>query len=79
MKKHFIPLRRRIEDAGFGQRELAEMIGVSQSTLSNRLGCLESNPEWRGSEIMAICKVVGIPRSEIGELFFPNASKEVSA
>ena len=49
------------------------------STLSKRLAGPEGKGEWRGSEILAICKAVGIPRREIGELFFPTVDKEVSA
>lgn len=77
MKKRYIPLRRRIEDAELSQTELAALAHIGISTLSKRLGGPAG--EWRGYEIERICKIVGIPKSQIGELFFPDLKDEVSA
>ncbi|MBS6136372.1 MAG: DUF739 family protein [Faecalibacterium prausnitzii] len=76
MRKKYISLRRRIEDAGYSQQELAEKVGMGVSTLSKRMGNCVGSGEWRSSEITAICKVVGIPREQIGEYFFPEVKKE---
>lgn len=75
MKKHYIPLRRRIEDAELSLKELAAQADIGESTLSIRLSRVPAN--WRACEVASICKVVGIPRSQIGDLFFPDVAEEV--
>lgn len=75
MKKPYLKLRRLIEDAGLSNKELAARTGMGESTLSKHLAAAESCGEWRWREIVAICKVVGIPQERIGELFFPEVKK----
>lgn len=75
-KKQFLKLRRLIEDQGLEQQELAAMAGISTRTLSKRLNAPEDDGGWLFKEITAICKVVGIPREQIGEYFFPEVKKE---
>ncbi len=75
MKKPYLKLRRLIEDAGLSNKELAAQAGMGESTLSKHLAAAESCGEWRWREIVAICKVVGIPQERIGELFFPEVKK----
>lgn len=76
MKKHYLKLRRLIEDEGLDQKELAAQIGVHVNTVSKRLCSPEDAGTWLGTEISAICKVLHIPQEKIGEYFFPAVEKE---
>lgn len=75
MKKHFLKLRRLIEDADFSQKELAARVDMGESTLNLRLGAPESAGAWRWYEIVAICQLLNIPQEKIGEYFFPEVKK----
>lgn len=68
--RKYIKLRRLVEDADLDQRTLANLAGLGESTLSKRLN--GPADQWRGYEIMGICRAAGIPRERIGELFFPD-------
>lgn len=70
-KRPYLGLRRLIEDRDLDLKELANQAGIGVSTLSKRLCTPEVEGEWRGKEIVAICRVVGIPKEKIGEYFFP--------
>ena len=78
MKKHYIQLRRRMEDADLQLKDLAAQTGIGYSTLSKKL-CADSGDTWIGKEIIAICNVLHIPQEKIGYYFFPEITKEVSA
>lgn len=71
--RKYIQLRRLVEDADLDQKALAAQAGIGESTLSKRLN--GPADQWRGYEIMGICKAAGIPRERIGELFFPDLSR----
>lgn len=79
MKKPYLKLRRRIEDEGLEQKQLAALAGIGYRTLNRRLNAPESKGEWDNKEIVAICRVVGISQEEIGEYFFPTIKKGESA
>lgn len=76
MKKSYLKLRRRIEDEGLEQKQLAVLAGIGNRTLNRRLNVPESQGEWNSKEIVAICRVGGISQEEIGEYFFPCLKKE---
>lgn len=63
----FVALRKRMIEAGYGnQAELARALGVSNSTLSNRMtGKLPFN-SW---EMIDIARVLKIPLEDFGEVF----------
>lgn len=75
--RNFKKLRRLIEDEEILQGEFAKQIGVSESCLSGRMNSPEADGGWRSCEIIAICKVLNIPRSQIGEYFFPKVEDNV--
>jgi transcriptional regulator with XRE-family HTH domain len=67
MKFNYSKLLGRIKECGFTQAQLAEAIGINKSTLSQKLNNLF---DFTGSEMIAICRVLHIPVTEIGEYFF---------
>lgn len=69
MRKPYKELRRRIEDADLLMHELAEQINISPQSLSNKLS---GRAQWKTRDVVAICQVLGIPRSEVGRYFFPE-------
>ena len=75
-RKPYLKLRRRIEDQGLELKELAHQANIPRSTLNERINAPETQGVWRWKEIVAICKVVGIPRSQVGDYFFPCIPKE---
>lgn len=77
MRKHYIQLRRRIEDADLQLKDLAVQTGIGYSTLSKKL-CADSGDAWIGKEIVSICDVLHIPQEKIGYYFFPEVAKEES-
>lgn len=77
MKKHYIQLRRRMEDADLQLKDLAALTGIGYSTLSKKL-CGDSGDAWIGKEILSICNVLHIPQEKIGYYFFPEVAKEES-
>lgn len=79
MKKPYLKLRRRMEDEGLELRDVAAMTGIGYSTLSGRICAQESQGKWLWREVVAICKVLGIPQEQIGEYFFPCVEKGESA
>lgn len=75
MRKPYLKLRRRIEDAGLDWKSLSSQTGVPYSTLKDHANTPETAGTWRWKEIILICKVVGIPQEQIGEYFFPCVEK----
>lgn len=67
MKFNHSKLLGRIREYGFTQEQLAEAIGISKNTLSAKLN---NQFYFTAKEIYAICEVLNIPTSEIGEYFF---------
>ena len=57
----------RIKECGFNQTKLAKQIGISVSTLSEKLN---NKYAFTMKEINEICKTLGIPKLEIGIYFF---------
>lgn len=60
-------LRGRIAECGTTQAQLAAEIGINKSSLSQKLN---GNFSFTASEMLAICKALNIPKSEISEYFF---------
>lgn len=77
LNRNFKKLRRLIEDEEMLQKELAELAGIPIDTLKTRLRTPEEESNWRSCEIRKICKVLHIPRSQIGEYFFPKVEDDV--
>lgn len=71
MKKHYIQLRRRMEDADLQLKDLAAQTGIGYSTLSKKL-CADSGDTWIGKEIVAICNVLHIPQEKSATISFPK-------
>lgn len=72
----FWKLRARFRACGYYDGEVAEALGVNKNTLSARLRGTSATG-WTHREICTICELLGIPREEIGEYFFPSvAGKE---
>lgn len=67
MKFNHSKLLGRIKECGFTQERLAEAIGITKTTLSAKLN---NQFYFTAKEIYAICEVLNIPVSEIGEYFF---------
>ena len=67
MKFNHSKLLGKIRECGFTQERLAKAIGSTKTTLSAKLNNLYY---FTSKEIYAICEVLNIPVSEIGEYFF---------
>ena len=67
MKFNHSKLLGKIRECGFTQEQLAEAIGISKTTLSAKL---KNQFYFTAKEMYAICEVLNIPTSEIGEYFF---------
>lgn len=66
-------LRGKISEAGLSQRKLAQLIGISENTISSKMnhhGCFDTN------EIDRICEALGITSdSEKVEIFLADISQ----
>ena len=67
MKFNYSKLLGRMKECGFTQEQLAKAIGINKGTLSMKLN---NRFSFSQDEILAICKVLNIPVSEIGEFFY---------
>lgn len=67
VKFNYSKLLGRIKECGFTQAQLAKAIGVNKGTLSAKLN---NQFAFTTIEMLAICKVLQIPVSEIHEYFF---------
>lgn len=67
MKFNYSKLLGRMKECGFTQEKLAKAIGISKYTLNTKLN---NKFSFAQEEILAICKVLNIPVSEIGEFFY---------
>lgn len=67
MKFNHSKLLGRIRECGFTHEQLAKAIGITKATLSAKLN---GHFYFLAKEMYAICDVLNIPISEIGEYFF---------
>ena len=67
MKFNYSKLLGKMKECGFTQEQLAKAIGINKGTLSMKLN---SKFSFSQDEILAICKVLNIPVSEISEFFY---------
>jgi predicted transcriptional regulator len=68
-RKLYLPIRHLLEDNELNQLELSELTQIPQSTLNMRMN---GASDWRKPEILAVCRVLHIPQSDVGALFFPE-------
>lgn len=59
--ERYAKLRGLIREKFGKEKNLAKAIGMGPSCLS---GCLNERRQWRGDEIAAVCKALGIPLAE---------------
>ena len=67
MKFNYSKLRGGIRECRLTQKELAEAIGINKATLSSKLN---GHFAFSIDEVLAISRVLNIPKAEIGEYFF---------
>lgn len=61
----------RIKERGMTQKSVAEKIGVSEGQMCQKLA---GRYLFKQSEIRAMCEVLGITQTQIGEYFFSPKS-----
>jgi DNA-binding XRE family transcriptional regulator len=67
MKFNYSKLLGRMRECGFTQEQLAKAIGINKGTLSVKLN---NKFSFSQEEILAICKTLNIPASEISDYFY---------
>lgn len=67
MKFNYSKLLGRMKECGFTQEQLAKAIGINKATLSAKLN---NRFSFSQEEILAICKLLSIAVSDIGEYFY---------
>lgn len=67
MEFDYSKLLGRIREYGYTQKTLAAAVKMSVSQLNQ---CLKSKSNFKHIKILAICKVLDIPVSEIGAYFY---------
>lgn len=67
MEFDFSKLLGRIREYGYTQKTLAIAVEMSVSQLNQ---CLKSKANFKHKKILAICKVLNIPVSDIGAYFY---------
>lgn len=67
MKFNYSKLLGRMRECGFTQEQLAKAIGINKGTLSVKLN---NKFSFSQEEILAICKMLNIPASEISDYFY---------
>ena len=67
MEFDYSKLLGRIREFGYTQKTLANAVNMSVSQLNQ---CLKSKSNFKHIKILAICKVLDIPISEIGVYFY---------
>ena len=67
MKFKYSKLLGRMRECGFTQEQLAKAIGINKGTLSVKLN---NRFSFSQEEILAICKLLDIPATEIGDYFY---------
>lgn len=72
MYQPFHKLRVRFAELEMKQGEVAKRANMAESTLTARM---TGRLPWKGDEIAAVAKVLGIPTDQIGTFFFEDAPK----
>jgi DNA-binding XRE family transcriptional regulator len=67
MKFDYSKLLGKMRECGFTQKQVANAIGINKATLSAKLN---NKFSFSQEEILAICKLLNIPVSEIGDYFY---------
>ena len=67
MEFDYSKLLGRIREFGYTQKTLAAVVEMSVSQLNQ---CLKGKANFKHTKILAICKVLDIPVSEIGVYFY---------
>lgn len=65
----YFALRGWFHICGYRDQEVAWAIGISPSTLSNKM---QGHSAWSSQEIEAICELLEIQQKDIGKFFFPK-------
>lgn len=65
----FWRLRALFRERGLYDEDVAALTGITVPTLGRRM---RGSFPWSGDEIAAVCRVVGIPRADVGAYFFPD-------
>ncbi len=73
MAFNYAKLLGRIRECGFTQGTLAKAIGINQGTMSEKLN---NKYAFTVTEMDAICRLLEIPKSEIGVYFFHKKVQE---
>lgn len=67
MYQPFHKLRVRFAECEMRQGDVAQAAGMAKSTMTARM---KGYQPWTSDEIMAVAKVLNIPREQFGEYFF---------
>ena len=67
MYRKFHKLRVRLAECEMRQGDVAQAAGIAKSTMTARM---KGYQPWTSDEIMAVAKVLNIPREQFGEYFF---------
>lgn len=67
MAFNYLKLRGRIKEKGYTQSDVANEIGMTSGTLSDKLN---NKATFNTKEVDNICKMLDIPNEEIGNYFF---------
>ena len=67
MYRKFHKLRVRFAEMELRQGDVAQAAGMAKSTMTARM---KGYQPWTSDEIMAVAKVLNIPREQFGEYFF---------
>ena len=67
MYRKFHKLRVRFAECEMRQGDVAQAAGIAKSTMTARM---KGSQPWTSDEIMAVAKVLNIPREQFGEYFF---------
>lgn len=73
MAFNYQKLRGLIREKGYTQRDVAEVIGVTAGTLSDKLN---NKANFSTSEVNSICRMLDIANEEIGVYFFCTEGSE---
>lgn len=57
----------KIKELGFRQEDIAKQIGINKGTMNAKLN---NKNAFTTGEMDSICRLLGIPKTEIGEYFF---------
>lgn len=69
-------LRARMIEQGIDGIHMARILRTTPTTVSSRL-CAKS--QWKGNEIVTICKALNIDMNDIPKYFFDTSSSTIAA